>query len=392
MKNILFSLLLCASTLASAQTSTKLSDKVETIKAKAAGWYDRINMRGYTQLRYNRLFETNKDLKCDQCDKSLGDNNGFFVRRARLILFGEMGEKVFFYIQPDFASSATDQNFTQLRDIYFDFALTQDKTHRIRAGQSKVPYGFENLQSSQNRLAPDRNDALNSALPNERDIGAFYYWASESKRKLFADLTKNNLKGSGDYGLFGFGVYNGQTANKTEKNNNLHVVARMTYPFELGGGQVFEPSIQAYHGKFVASDNEEYADNRMAATIVYYPNPIGFQAEYNVGEGAEYDAGRGEIRNQNLQGGYAQIMYNYQFDSAYLMPFVKYQVYQGGKKLETGAPSYDVKELEIGVEWQPESFYEIVATYSIGERELESATASSDEDGARLRLQLQINY
>lgn len=375
-----------------ALASDKLGDKVDTLKAKASDWYERIQIRGYTQIRYNRLLESNEDLKCDQCDKSLGDNSGFFIRRARLVLFGDVGENVYFYLQPDFASSAADQNYSQLRDLYFDFSLTRDKAHRIRVGQSKVPYGFENLQSSQNRLTPDRNDALNSALPNERDIGAFYYWATPEKRKLFSELTKKNQKGSGDYGLFGVGLYNGQTANKVEKNNNLHVVGRLTYPFEFGDGQVFEPSIQAYHGKFVASDNAEYADNRAAASIVYYPNPFGFQAEYNIGEGAEYDASRGEIRNQHLQGGYAQLMYNIQIDTAYLMPFVKYQVYQGGKKLETGAPSYDVKELEAGVEWQPEPFYEILAAYSQGDRQIQSSSIDSDESGSRLRLQLQINY
>jgi hypothetical protein len=44
------------------------------------------------------------------------------------------------------------------------------KEYRVRIGQSKVPYGFENLQSSQNRLTLDRNDALNSAVVNERDL------------------------------------------------------------------------------------------------------------------------------------------------------------------------------------------------------------------------------
>jgi hypothetical protein len=369
----------------------KSSEPVEGRKAEM-GWYERIRLRGYTQLRYNRLLETNGNLKCDQCDKSLGDNNGFFIRRARLILFGDVAENVYFYFQPDFASNAADQHYSQLRDLYFDFALTPDKSHRIRVGQSKVPYGFENLQSSQNRLALDRNDAFNSAVPNERDLGAFYYWATPEKRKLFSELLKKNLKGSGDYGLLGFGLYNGQSANKVEKNNNQHVVGRMTYPFELGGGQVLEPSIQAYHGKVVASDNKEYEDNRTAVSLVYYPNPFGFQAEYTIGEGAEFDSARNEIRAQNLQGGYAQIMYNLQIGASYLMPFLKYQVYQGGKKLETGAPSYDVKELEVGLEWQPEPAYEIVALYSSGHRKQQSATVNSDERGSRLRFQLQVNY
>jgi hypothetical protein len=46
------------------------------------------------------------------------------------------------------------------------------KEYRVRIGQSKVSYGFENLQSSQNRLSLDRNDALIVQLLM-RDLGAF---------------------------------------------------------------------------------------------------------------------------------------------------------------------------------------------------------------------------
>lgn len=41
-------------------------------------WFEKISLRGYAQLRYNRLFETNPALKCEQCDRSLGENGGFF--------------------------------------------------------------------------------------------------------------------------------------------------------------------------------------------------------------------------------------------------------------------------------------------------------------------------
>jgi hypothetical protein len=89
--------------------------------------------------------------------------------------------------------------------------LSFDTKFRLRVGQSKVPFGFENLQSSQNRLTLDRNDAL-SAVANERDLGAFFYWAPSKIRERFAMLVKDGYKGSGDYGVFAFGVYNGQTS------------------------------------------------------------------------------------------------------------------------------------------------------------------------------------
>jgi hypothetical protein len=47
---------------------------------------------------------------------------------------------------------AGTNNFLQIRDAYFDLSFDAKKEYRVRIGQSKVPYGFENLQSSQNRL------------------------------------------------------------------------------------------------------------------------------------------------------------------------------------------------------------------------------------------------
>jgi hypothetical protein len=162
-------------------------------------WYDKINARGYMQFRENNIVNTNSLYTCDQCDKSIGPDQGFFLRRMRLVLSGDISDRVSFYLQPDFASSSgSSQNYAQLRDGYFDVALDHEKTNRIRVGQSKIPYGFDDLQSSQNRLDLDRDDAINSAAPNERDIGVFYYWAPPNIRARFAELVSSGLKGSGD--------------------------------------------------------------------------------------------------------------------------------------------------------------------------------------------------
>jgi hypothetical protein len=44
-----------------------------------------------------------------------------------------------------------------------------------------------------------------------KDLGAFF-WAPSKIRERFAMLVKDGYKGSGDYGVFAFGVYNGQTS------------------------------------------------------------------------------------------------------------------------------------------------------------------------------------
>jgi hypothetical protein len=370
----------------------------------AKKWYEEIGLRGYVQVRYNRLLETNPKLKCEQCDRSWGENGGFFIRRIRLIFSGNLGERVYFYIQPDMASSVstTSLHFAQIRDAYFDVTLDAKKEYRIRFGQSKVPYGFENLQSSQNRLTLDRNDALNSALSNERDLGVSFMYAPDKIRKRFAHLVSAGLKGSGDYGVFAIGLTNGQTANRPETNNSPHAVARLTYPFELKNKQIIEASIQAYQGHIDITKNStavkgetQFFERRVAGTIVYYPQPIGFQAEYNIGDGPEYDPASNSVLSKKLKGGYAQVMYmlRLQEGKQLLIPFVKYQYYEGGKKHENDARRHIVKDLEIGAEWQPMKNFEFVALYTISDRTFEdSLLPNNRQKGNLLRLQAQLNF
>lgn len=383
-----------------AQTTASSSTKPAT-----KHWYETISMRGYAQIRYNRLFETNGKLKCEQCDKSWGENGGFFLRRMRLIFYGQISKRVYVYVQPDFASSAssTGLHFGQLRDAYFDLGFDDKNEFRLRIGQSKIPFGFENMQSSQNRLPLDRNDAINSAISNERDLGAFFYWAPENKRKLFSSLVKDGLKGSGDYGIFAFGLYNGQTANKPEQNNELHVVSRLTYPFEVGS-QIVEASLQAYSGKYVVTSDQvsasvgvlkdrNYTDRRAAASFVLYPKPFGIQAEYNIGEGPEFNKSTDSIEVQKLSGGYITLSYMTKFKNQVFIPFTRYQHYDGGKKQELDARSYNVDELEVGVEWQPNPTFELVTMYTFSNRRFEDFKLRDNlQSGSLLRLQAQINF
>lgn len=383
------------------------AQSADTTKAKSVDkkWYDSFAIRGYLQVRYNRLLETNSKLKCEQCDRSWGENGGFFMRRARLIFFGQISKQVYFYIQPDFASSAssTGLHFGQLRDAYFDIGVDAKNEYRFRIGQSKVPFGFENMQSSQNRLPLDRNDALNSAVSNERDLGVFFYWAPEKKRRLFSNLVKDGLKGSGDYGIFAFGVYNGQIANRPELNNEPHVVARVTYPMEIGN-QIIEPGIQGYTGKYYLNTDQvssktkvrsdrNYIDQRAAASFVLYPKPFGIQAEYNIGNGPQFNPTKDSIEVKSLKGGYVTLSYMLKLKHGALIPFVRYQHYSGAKKHELDARSYEVTEGEVGLEWQPSKAFELVAMYTVSNRKTEDYVLRNNfQAGRLLRLQAQINF
>ena len=398
--SIALTTILLNSTLVSGQV---VNDTTKKLTPTSKKWFESINIRGYAQIRYNGLLQTNEDLGCEQCDKSWGGDNGFFIRRMRVIIYGQISPRVYLYVQPDFASapSTSTLHYAQLRDAYFDLGLDKDNEFRLRIGQSKVPYGFENMQSSQNRLPLDRADAMNSAVTNERDLGVFFYYAPAKIRKRYSSLVNDGLKGSGDYGVFGLGIYNGQTANRPELNSNRHIVTRLSYPFEWKK-QIFEPGIQAYKGDYTLSSlssgvksnaTKTYLDERVGGTFVLYPKPFGILAEYNVGNGPEFDKLADSITNQRLHGGFITASYKIDLKGQTLIPFVRYQKYDGGKKHELDARSYEVEELEIGAEWQPNKNFELVVMYTMSSRRYEDyAKQNNYQRGNLLRIQAQVNF
>lgn len=376
-------------------------DETRTAQDKKKKWYEKYGIRGYAQFRYNRLGETNPELISVQGDRSIGDRQGFILRRARLILSGDVSDHVYIYIQPDFASGTTGPSplhFLQIRDFYADIFLDQAKEFRFRVGQSKVPYGFENLQSSQNRIAFDRDDALNSAVANERDLGIFFYWAPDEIRQRFRHLVQSGLKGSGDYGVVGLGVYNGQTANNPERNNNLHSIFRVSYPFEFENGQFFEAGFGGYTGTFSVtrgagvSPPDDFLDRRIALHWVWYPQPLGFQGEFNWGTGPQLNAAQNGVEERSLQGGYLQLFHRTVLQrGGSVIPYVRWQYYRGGRKHITNTPEQIIDETELGVEWEPLSELELTAAYTWANRTT-NTSPYPDVYGSLIRLQLQWNY
>lgn len=378
----------------------------EPAKPAKLNWYDRLSLRGYGQFRYNRLLsdlgvfgEDNDRYVSPIGDRTIGAKNGFSLRRARLIVGGDVSSHVFVYVQSDIANAVGDSSgFMQMRDYYADVAVDADKAFRFRIGQSKVPYGWENMQSSQNRGPLDRSEAINSGAPGERDMGLFFYFAPPATRALFKRLVDEGLKGSGDYGMVAVGTYGGQSANKPEANDSRHYVVRVAVPFEVGS-QIVELAAGGYYGKFVVPldaktppktpDSPDLLDARVHATAVLYPKPIGLQAEYTVGKGPE--TRYGELRSRPLHGGY--VMVNAKVGP--LFPFVRAQQYTGGRKAESNAPTQRLLEIEPGLEWQIDKAFELTVSYAYGHRTFTTSDpgkGSQGVNGQMFRLQAQLNF
>lgn len=387
------------------QTSPEL-----VAKALKGKWYERISLRGYAQLRYSHLIDYEGAPLNSPNDRSVGEGPSFLLRRGRFIFSGDVSERLFLYGQMDFNGSPTDGDFAvQMRDLYADVSFDSKKEFRLRAGQSKVPFGYVNMQSSQNRAPLERADALNGAVEGERDIGAFLYWAPAEARVRFRDLVRQGLKGSGDYGVAGIGAYSGQGLNRSDLNGEPHYIARLAYPWKLKNGQFIEAGIQAYAGRFVVS-TEEIAvdgtrvrpaapsqgldDHRVGLTAVWYPQPFGVEAEWNIGEGPELGSDRRSVGTEFLHGGYVQL--NYKVDDRWgtWFPFTRWQYYDGGRKFARNAPSMDVNELDFGVEWQPIPDLEVTVAYTHTFTRTNTRTApyADTENADRVGFQLQWNY
>ena len=380
-------------------------------------WFDKISIRGYVQARYSYL-PGDKSIRSEY-DNTIRDNTGFAFRRVRLVISGDITDWLSFYFQPEFAGSVPgttgdgSNNFAQIRDAYADiflpvpFLFLDKKELRIRAGQSKVPFGFENLQSSRDRLAFDRSDGINSAANGERDLGFFLYYTPNETRKLFRKLIDSGLKGSGDYGVLGVGVYNGQTINVSERNDNKHIVLHATYPMELPYGQIIQFGVDAYRGTFNVGtpsgtglpgtpalvNSGNILDERVGVHFVLYPQPFGLQAEWNWGHGPQLNATQTAIEEGNIQGGYVQGMYRWNVnDWTTLIPYVRYQEYSGGKKHRTNAPFNVVREWEVGLEWQFTKSLEFTIAYARSRRTDTQTAPYAIREGDIVRTQLQYNF
>lgn len=386
-------------------TSSDLINK--TLSGK---WYERISIKGYTQFRIGEvLTQDGPDLEVP-ADRSVRDNEFFTIRRGRLTFSGDVTDRLFLYAQTEFnANVGSGDTSLQMRDLYGDIALDAKKEWRLRFGESKVPYGFVNLQSSQNRAVLERADGMNSTAEGERDFGAYVMWAPAETRVLFKDLVKKGLKGSGDYGVVAFGLYGGQGPNRSDQNHQPHVVGRVAYPFTLANGQIFELGVQYHWGRYSTSTAEvdlgggpatpDQPDNgandqRGALSFVWYPQPFGIEAEWNVGEGPELNPDGDRIESRFLHGGYIQANYKWDTSIGTVFPFARWNYYAGGRKFATNAPRETVNELDLGFEYAPFPEVEATLMYTWSDERTNTRVAPYDDtkNAHRIGAQVQWNY
>ncbi len=383
---------------------------------KEPAWYEKMSIDGYTQVRNTEsMSDDGGQVGALPADRSVDPNQNLVIRRGRFKITGDFG-RVYLYTQFDVAASVDSGSRGNLgyqtRDIYADIALDEAKEHRVRIGVSKVPYGWVNLQSSQNRLQMERPEALNSAVEGERDQGLYYMYANTEDRALFKSLVKDGFKGSGDYGVFTVGVYSGAGLNRADNNGGVHSVIRYSQPWVSSSGQMYEAGVAAYSGRFkvttadisgsgtaptvsTTDSAEGFIDRRVAATFIIYPQPWGLEAEWTTGQGPQMNDARTRIDTGYLNGGYVMLNYRHKYgEQSELIPYVRWNYFDGARKFGTNATKMVVNEIDVGFEWQWRKEVELQLQYTFAdERTNSSSTNPKVIDGSqRLAVQLQFNY
>lgn len=240
---------------------------------------------GANSVRLRGLVQADGRFYLDQTNPA-GTNDGFLLRRARLILEGKFAERYRYVVQPEFGTGSS----VQLLDANLHTAIIPG--FGVRVGKFKTPIGLEQLQS---------------------DAVAFF-----NERSVVTGLTPNRDVGVQAEGAFGkgafayqLGVFNGvpdggnTTQQSTDFDSDKSVAARLFATpwandresalkglgFGIAAGQGNYDTAGGRAGQYRTDGQQTFftyeagtlADGK-GATIspqaYYYHGPFGLLAEY----------------------------------------------------------------------------------------------------------------
>jgi hypothetical protein len=188
-----------------APAQSDVAAKVEALEAKVDGLSEtqaatdatvsglkKIKLSGYIQGRWEHSEASVDGLKAD--GKSVANSDRFLVRRARLKAVYE-GRNAEYLLQID----ATGDGVT-LKDAEATIVDTWTPLNlRLTAGQFKVPFGYELLQSSGDREMPERSAIVRAYFDGERDRGLRLTARYQFLRLAVALINGNMVKDTSVY-------------------------------------------------------------------------------------------------------------------------------------------------------------------------------------------------
>jgi hypothetical protein len=318
-------------------------------------WTDTIKLSGYTQARWNYHPDADEV------------SNDFEVRRSRIKLAAQPTPRTEVELQLDLGEGEVT-----VKDAWAQYDLTVDGACRVRAGQQKVPFGFEGPQSSSNRVPLERNWVARRMIPGERDTGVTLYWTDPDDAALFDEVKKTGF-GEGDYGNVALGFYNGQgIEDGAEVNDSKHLAVRLAKPFRVAD-RVAEAGASYYGGRYhsPAGSGADFSEHLVALHAYLPPDPVGIQAEWFTGR----------TEGDDVDGFYAMGLYRPSDDG---VAFVRYDQYNGPRKGKGAGNVYDRERWSVGYAHMLDEKTEVTVEYDIDD------TATGNDD--LLGVQLQVGY
>jgi len=160
-------------------------------------------------------------------------SDGTEVRRFRMEFAGQYNEDWRFKMQPEFANAGTGQYTVGLRDAFVQYTGFGDYGS-FTAGQSKQPYSFQQMMSSNDMVFMERsmeyvftNSSVNRAIGLRYDLPGKWWGFSTG---LYGDTATPQTSGTSDAPDEGWGAaMRGTLAPIMEPDELLHVGASAAY-------------------------------------------------------------------------------------------------------------------------------------------------------------------
>lgn len=332
------------------QAQDTIFENVKETFVKETAWEQRIKIGGWAQIQANGDFA-----------ESEMTGIGFRIRRARLVVSGDLHPKISYKMQGDFSVSPL------LLDAWLKWKISD--AIAVQVGQFKFPFSMESNIGPMELEHVDNGEAIQKLAgykdicgvgQNGRDIGLM---ASGN----FFLLNKN--KDNKQYLIsYSFGVFNGNGINNTDVGPQKDFVGKIDlYPFPFLPDWMFSASM--YNGVYKKNNYGSYLRERYAVGLSYDSRKLVLRSEYLWGV-TSLDAPDEKLycQSTDANGGYAQIGYWFDFKcnnwQQHLMPYLRYDFFSN-EQVGTTDDSYASKVYSIGFRYNMTSSLHSKVAYSL---------------------------
>jgi len=327
------------------------------VKSFAVNSGKKIQIAGYTQIRYQALEEA-------------GKIDGFDIRRARLDIKGNISPFWGYRVQFDLAGTP------KLVDAYAELKLNDRFNFTI--GQAKIPLSLENLTSSNKLELIDRSQAVEALVARGKDVGG-----NQNGRDIGIQLGGTILKIKDrpiiDYRL---GIYNGNGINAADNNEKKDFASRLIVHPIAG----LDISAALYDGSRFVPEVKEVKTNGVVTTPYAAAKSV---SRDRYGFDISYDLNNWSVRGEYLHGtdnqtdreGY-YIQSGYYFLQKKFQVLAKYDFYDADKDKANDASTWIV----LGANYNLNTNARLQLNYSIKKEEGPSVKNNF------LSLQFQIGF